>query len=65
MWVNEMWLLFTAVIFTAYGWWLGLKVSASRITETVIDSLISEGYLKTKGSGDDMIIVKYKDWKHD
>jgi hypothetical protein len=62
LWVNELWLLLTAVIFTAYGYWLGLKSSVASVSEAVIDSLIEQKFLKTRGVGRDMEILKYTEW---
>jgi len=61
MWVNEMWLLVTALIFTAYGWWMGVKNNSSHITALVIDSLIDEGYLRTRKNGDEIEILKWNE----
>jgi len=62
LWINEIWLLATAVIFTGYGWWLGVKSNVKNISEAVIDSLIEQKYLKTRGHGKDMEILKYTEW---
>ena len=62
LWVNELWLLVTAVIFTAYGWWMGVKSNVVNISEAVIDSLIEQQYLKTRGVGRDMEILKHTEW---
>jgi len=65
LWVNELWLLFTAVLFTAVGYYWGIKSSVSNISEAVIDSLIEQKYLKTRGYGKDMEILKYTEWCDD
>jgi len=65
LWINEIWLLVTAVIFTGYGWWLGVKSNVKNISEAVIDSLIEQKYLKTRGHGKDMEILKYTEWCKD
>ena len=62
LWVNELWLLVTAVIFTGYGWLMGIKSNVKNISEAVIDSLIEQKYLKTRGFGKDMEILKYTEW---
>lgn len=62
LWINEIWLLATAVIFTGYGWWLGVKSNVKNISEAVIDSLIEQKYLKTRGHGENMEILKYTEW---
>ena len=65
LWVNELWLLFTAVIFTAYGWYIGVKSNVTNISEAVIDSLIEQQYLKTRGTGEDLEILKHTEWQDD
>ena len=65
MWVNEMWLLVTAVIFTALGWYWGIKNNVRNISEAVIDSLIEQNYLKTRGYGDNMEILKWTEWEQE
>lgn len=55
------WLFVTAVIFTVVGYSMG-KQSVKGLVElaigATIDSLIREGYLKTKGVGKNMEILK-------
>ena len=65
IWVNELWLLVTAVIFTAVGWYWGVRSSIENISEAVIDSLIEQGYLKTNGLGKNMEILKHTEWCDD
>lgn len=62
LYINELWLLGTAIIFTAVGWYWGIKASVLNISETVIDRLIEENYLKTRGVGRDMEILKWTEW---
>jgi len=59
MWVNELWLFVTAVIFTVVGWFWGKRTSAEPIIAVTIDKLIDDGYLKTRGTGKDMQILKW------
>jgi hypothetical protein len=56
--IGEFWILLTAVIFTAYGWWVGNTRGFSIATEAVIDKLIADGYLrcKTDKDGEDHIL---------
>jgi hypothetical protein len=64
LWVNELWLLGTALVFT----WLGFKLSkwnVEDITERVIDSLIEQGYLKAEGEGKFLTIIKWREWCDD
>ena len=59
MWVNELWLFVTAVIFTVVGGAWGKRTSAEPIIAVTIDKLIDDGYLKTRGTGKDMQILKW------
>ena len=52
----------TALIFTAVGWSWGKRKDIEKVVATTIDSLIADGYLKTKGTGKDMQIIKWQDW---
>ena len=58
---NEMtyWLLGTALVFTFVGRWMAVKDDVSDIVAATIDSLIEQGYLKTKGQGDNVEILKH------
>lgn len=62
LYINELWLLGTAIIFTYVGWSWGVRMHGSTIVEATIDSLIDDGYLKTRGHGEDMIILKWTEW---
>lgn len=62
LWVNEFWLLLTAIIFTGYGYYIGFKSNIKNISEAVIDDLIEQKYLKTRGTGLNMEILKYTEW---
>jgi hypothetical protein len=62
LWVNEIWLFATAVIFTAVGWYWGIKSNVIQISEAVIDSLIEQEFLKVRGTGKDMEILKHTEW---
>jgi hypothetical protein len=59
------WLLLAYVLGTAFGWYQGLRVSLSKTSEAVIDSLIEQGYLKTRGYGESMEILKHEEWCDD
>ena len=58
---NEMtiWLLGTAVVFTVFGRLTAVKNNVTLVVESTIDSLIEQGYIKTKGQGDDLEILKH------
>lgn len=59
---TTLWLLATAVIFTFVGRWMSFKDIVSQVTAATIDSLIDDGYLKTRGVGRDMEILKHTEW---
>ena len=59
------WLLLTAVLFTAVGWFYGKKGQMKEVVEATIDSLIADGYLKTRGTGKDMEVLKWREWDND
>ena len=61
---NEMiwWLFGTAVIFTFVGRFMSFRDHVHAITAATIDSLIEDGYLKTRGVGRDMEILKHTEW---
>ena len=59
--INLM-LLIVAVIFTAVGWYFGKKDQVTDIVAATIDSLIEDGYLKTRGVGREMEILKHTEW---
>lgn len=64
LWVNELWLLGTAILFT----WVGSLLTKWRVVtgaEIVIDSLIDQGFLKTRGHGSNMEIIPWKEWCDD
>ena len=56
------WLFGTAVLFTFVGRYMAFKDNIQFITEATIDSLIEQGYLKTRGAGRDMEILKHTEW---
>ena len=55
-------LLLTAVVFTAFGLWVGRRSQTQEVVEATIDSLIEQNYIKTEGHGENMEIVKWQDW---
>ena len=59
------WLFFAYTVGTGFGWYMGLKSGLSNTAEAVIDSLIEQKYLKTKGYGDNMEILKHTEWCDD
>ena len=61
---NEMfwWLFATAVIFTGVGRFMAFRDKLESVVAATIDSLIEDGYLKTRGVGRDMEILKHTEW---
>ena len=59
------WLLFAYTVGTAFGYYWGMKNNVKNISEAVIDSLIEEKYLKTRGYGTNMEILKHTEWCDD
>ena len=62
--VNETVLLMfvTAVAFTFLGRYTAYRAAVEDAVSAVVDSLIEDGYIKTKGKGEDMEILKH--WEH-
>ena len=61
----QLWLFFTAVTFTMVGFFWGASIKTDKAAAHVIDTLIKEGYLRTRGSGDQMKILKYWEEERD
>lgn len=57
------WLLGTALIFTAVGWRMGRQTIVYEVVESTIDSLIEDGYLKTRGHGEEQELILWRDWE--
>ena len=62
--VNEtvLWMFITAVVFTFVGKQLTMRSTIEEVSSLVLDKLIEDGYIKTKGKGKDMEILKH--WEH-
>ena len=62
---NEMtyWLLGTAVIFTFVVRYTAYRDALEDVVAATIDSLIDDGYIKTKGEGEDMKILKHWEYR--
>ena len=58
---NEMtyWLLGTAIVFTYVGRWMAYKDHLMDIVESTIDRLVEDGYIKTKGEGEKLELLKH------
>ena len=55
-------LFIVAVVFTAVGWFWSKRNHVEMVVASTIDSLIADGYLKTRGTGKDMEILKWQEW---
>ena len=53
------WLLVTAIVFTFVGRAMSYKEHLIDTVESTIDSLIKDGYIKTKGEGEKLELLKY------
>ena len=52
-------------MFTYVGKWIAYKENMQDIVAATIDSLINEGYLKTKGTGKTLEILKFNECAND
>jgi|TARA_R110002153_G_scaffold36148_2_gene107181 hypothetical protein len=52
-------LLVTALVYTCFGFYLGWSAQRQVIITETIDELIRTGFIKTRGTGDDMEILPY------
>ena len=53
------WMLFAYTAGTAIGWWFSYQAKVQDTIELTIDSLIENGYLKTRGVGSNKEILKH------
>jgi hypothetical protein len=60
---NEMswWLAGTAIIFTFVGRQMTKREHMENVIEHVLDTLIKDGYLKSKGEGKNTELLKYNE----
>lgn len=49
----------TAVVFTVFGFFCSLSFSKKLMVQMTIDSLIDQGFIKTRGEGENIQLVKY------
>ena len=54
-----LWLLLVYVAGTIIGYHFGRSGNIKSILEDFLDQLISEGYVKTRGKGDDLELLKH------
>ena len=57
--IEELFLLGTAIVFTALGYYMGQKSAVAEVAEAIIDALIADGYIKTRGKGADLTLLKH------
>ena len=64
MFYNEMtlWLAGTAILFTFFGRYTAFKSNLEDVIAATIESLIEDGYIKTKGNGNELELIKHTDW---
>lgn len=59
------WLFGTAVVFTIMGYYFRTvsdKELVIAAVDSTIDKLVKDGYLKTRGSGKELEILKFEDY---
>jgi hypothetical protein len=56
------WLLGTAIIFTFVGRYMAFRDHLEDVIAATIESLIEDGYIKTKGNGEELELIKHIDW---
>lgn len=57
------WLLGTAVMFTYVGRVMSFRNHLEDVISATIESLIEEGYIRTKGEGEKLELLKH--WEYD
>ena len=62
---DTSWLFFAYVAGTLIGLYFGFKMSVRNLSEKIIDSLIEQKVIMTKGYGKDMEIIPYTEWCND
>ena len=62
---NEMtyWLLGTAIVFTYVGRFMTFKSHLEDVISATIESLIEDGYIRTKGEGEKLELLKHWEYK--
>lgn len=67
MFYNEMfwWLFATAVIFTFVGRFMAFRSQLEAVIAATIDSLIEDGYIKTKVENNELVLLKHTDWNNE
>ena len=49
----------TSIVFSAFGYFVAIGEARKEMIAATIDSLIENGFLKTKGTGDKVELVKF------
>lgn len=62
---NTGWLLLAYALGTAIGIRFGQRSAVKQLAEDIIDSLIEQKFLKTRGNADNVEIIKYTEWCND
>jgi|11_taG_2_1085331.scaffolds.fasta_scaffold00009_202 hypothetical protein len=57
--METIWLLLTYVAGTGIGWYIGNSRNMEQTVGALIDRLIKDGYIKTKGHGSDAELLKH------
>lgn len=57
--IPQLFILITAVVFTGLGFYIGQQNAVSDIAEAIIDSLIEDGYIRTRGKGENLTLLKH------
>lgn len=61
----NLWLLGTAILFTFVGRYMSFHDHLESVISSTIESLIEEGYVKTKGEGENLELIKHTEWCDD
>jgi hypothetical protein len=56
-----IWLFVTAIMFTFVGRYTARKDDVTDVVASTVDTLIADGYLRTKGEGRNMEILKWNE----
>ena len=62
---DTSWLFIAYVVGTLVGLYFGFNMAIRNLSERIVDSLIEQKVIMTKGHGDNMEIVKYTEWCND
>jgi hypothetical protein len=59
------WLFLAYVVGTLVGLYFGFNMAVRNLSEKIVDSLIEQKVIMTKGSGKNMEIIPYTEWCDD